>query len=87
MSSPAKLNGETNGGASHRLTTMQQVKARLILGLIYALNVFFAYMLMLAIMTYNGGIFIAVVVGLAVGHAIFLRPSTGSVLNDVCCAN
>ena len=65
---------------------MQQVVQRLTLGFVYAINVFLAYMLMLAIMTYNGGIFITVVLSLALGHAIFLRPSSGSFLSDVCCA-
>jgi uncharacterized RDD family membrane protein YckC len=44
---------------------------RFLIALTYLLSVFLSYILMLIIMTYNGGIFITVVIGHTVGYFIF----------------
>eukprot|EP00891_Asterochloris_glomerata_P004198 jgi/Astpho2/4198/fgenesh1_pg.00064_%23_19_t len=47
----------------------------------YAMNLGLAYLLMLAVMTYNVGLFFIVIFGLAVGNFVF---NSGSQLSDVC---
>lgn len=44
---------------------------RIALSLLYALNLTTSYLLMLAVMTYNVGYFLAIICGLALGHLIF----------------
>ena len=44
---------------------------RIVISIIYMISIFLAYMLMLVVMTYNAGLFIATVVGLTAGYAIF----------------
>jgi hypothetical protein len=41
------------------------------ISLTYLVSVFLSYMLMLAVMTFNAGIFVATVLGLTVGYFIF----------------
>lgn len=60
------------------------------LSLLYALNLTTSYLLMLAIMTFNVGYFIAIVAGLGLGHFIFFPSlqSSGSspgMLSEACC--
>ena len=59
---------------------------RLALTALYALNVAISYLLMLAIMTYNVGYFIVIVLGLAIGYFIFFNSSSPTASTDVCCA-
>ena len=65
---------------------------RLVISLIYLLSIFLSYMLMLIVMTYNAGLFIAVVLGLTAGYAIFgfmRKKSHTRIYNpegDKCCA-
>jgi len=60
---------------------------RLLLSLLYALNLTTAYLLMLAVMTFNVGYFLAIISGLALGHFIF-PPASGwnppSMLSEAC---
>jgi len=49
---------------------------RLLLSLLYALNLTTSYLLMLAVMTFNVGYFLAIISGLALGHFIF-PPASG----------
>lgn len=46
-------------------------KIRFFIALIYFVSIFLSYMLMLIVMTYNGGIFIVTVFGLTTGYFIF----------------
>eukprot|EP00699_Malawimonas_sp_californiana_P001643 EC715936.1.p1 GENE.EC715936.1~~EC715936.1.p1 ORF type:complete len:152 (+),score=20.77 EC715936.1:106-561(+) len=56
------------------------VKGHLVNSLIYFVQVSIAYLLMLAVMSYNGGVFIAAMLGFAFGHFVFglRRVVTGS---------
>ena len=45
-----------------------KIKNDLVHMLIYATRLFFSYMLMLVLMTFNGGLFIAVMLGYTVGY-------------------
>ena len=44
---------------------------RATLSLLYGVNLITSYLLMLAVMSFNVGIFVAIVSGLALGHFIF----------------
>jgi Ctr copper transporter family len=57
---------------------------RLLATLLYAANVTTAYLLMLAVMTYNVGYLLVVVAGLAAGHHLFAQPGQ-TTASDVCC--
>ena len=64
---------------------------RIVISLIYLLSIFLSYMLMLIVMTYNAGLFIATVIGLTAGYAMFgfiRRKSHTRIYNpegDKCC--
>ena len=55
----------------------------------YAVNVTLAYLLMLAVMTYNVGCVVAVITGLVVGHYAFVSGAADGVAGrmsaDLCC--
>ena len=55
---------------------------KLLLSLLYGTNLALAYLLMLAVMTYNVGYFAVIVIGLTVGHFMFFRWQQSS--SDVC---
>lgn len=63
-------------------------KLKLFLSALYSLNITTGYLLMLAVMTYNVGYFIAVVVGLGLGYFMFalqrVPSSQASVRSDSC---
>ena len=46
-------------------------KIRFFISLTYLFSIFFSYLLMLIVMTYNGGLFIVTVCGLTTGYFIF----------------
>ena len=66
-------------------------KIRFIISITYFLSLFLSYMLMLIVMSFNGGLFIATVLGLTVGYFIFgfiRKKSYSRIYNpegDKCC--
>lgn len=65
---------------------MPESRVRLSLATLYAVNAAVAYLLMLAVMTYNVGFFIVIVLGLAVGYFLFFNATSPTASSDVCCA-
>ncbi|XP_058079339.1 copper transporter 5 [Magnolia sinica] len=60
--------------------------ARVASAILFGINSALGYLLMLAIMSFNGGVFIAVVVGLAVGYLIFRGSDEDLIVVENPCA-
>jgi hypothetical protein len=58
-----------------------KTKAQALYSLMYAANLTLAYLLMLAVMTYNVGYFVIIICSLALGNFIF---SSSTMASDVC---
>lgn len=63
------------------------MSARLVSTGLYAMNVVVSYLLMLAVMTYNVGYFLAIVTGLALGHFLFQKTVSVGPGSDTCCTS
>ena len=50
---------------------MKSCKIRFYIAITYFVSIFLSYMLMLAVMTFNGGIFLVTIIGLTMGYFIF----------------
>ncbi|CDP13483.1 unnamed protein product [Coffea canephora] len=60
--------------------------ARFAGAVLFGVNSAIGYLLMLAIMSFNGGVFVAVVLGLALGYFLFRASDEGLVVVDNPCA-
>jgi len=66
----------------------QTIAARVLGSFLYLVNLFFGYMIMLVLMTYNWGFFFCILFGSAVGHFVFtwwLAPEGGEQVDPDCC--
>ena len=69
---PFDGDGETvtaheDAGMLRRRITLREV----VVSVLYGINLTFSYLLMLAVMSYNVGLFVIIVIGLATGHYAF----------------
>lgn len=69
-------------GAGQNQNQAEQ-RAHVIKGLLYALQNFYAFMLMLIFMTYNGWVMIAVSLGAFLGYVVF-GQTTSSTKDNAC---
>ncbi|XP_020236571.1 copper transporter 5.1 [Cajanus cajan] len=53
---------------------------------LFGLSSAIGYLLMLAVMSFNGGVFVAIVVGLAIGYFFFRNEGEDSLIVDTSCA-
>ncbi|XP_010454372.1 PREDICTED: copper transporter 5-like [Camelina sativa] len=81
---PARSSSGVSAPLIPKSGTRSAAKAASIL--LFGVNAAIGYLLMLAAMSFNGGFFIAIVVGLTVGYAVFRSDDGGSdaVTDDPC---
>ncbi|KAJ6994553.1 copper transporter 5.1-like [Populus alba x Populus x berolinensis] len=65
---------------------LQTMGARAGGAVLFGINSGIGYLLMLVVMSFNGGVFLAVVLGLAIGYSLFRSEEENSMLLDNPCA-
>ncbi|KAM3419530.1 Copper transport protein [Cercospora zeina] len=80
-----KLERRTGGsGGRTQISASEEQKGKLIKAMLYGVQVFYSFFIMLLFMTYNGWIMIAVGVGAMVGYLMFSGPGTSSSKSAAC---
>ncbi|XP_021756679.1 copper transporter 5-like [Chenopodium quinoa] len=69
-----------------RLGTRLSKSARFATAVLFGVNSAIGYVLMLAVMSYNGGVFIAIALGLAVGYFLFRAKEYEALIVEDACA-
>lgn len=85
----APVSKPTSGGASVNAPLLSKLSRRpsqFAGAILFGINSAIGYFLMLAIMSFNGGVFVAIVVGLAAGYLIFRGGDEELVVVDNPCA-
>ncbi|KAM3419531.1 Copper transport protein [Cercospora zeina] len=67
-----------------QISASEEQKGKLIKAMLYGVQVFYSFFIMLLFMTYNGWIMIAVGVGAMVGYLMFSGPGTSSSKSAAC---
>mmetsp|Transcript_45220 Transcript_45220/g.134963 ORF Transcript_45220/g.134963 Transcript_45220/m.134963 type:complete len:101 (-) Transcript_45220:375-677(-) len=76
------------GQTSQRQKAGGGFSTKLVLAALYAGNMLTSYMLMLAVMTYNSGCFLAVILGLGLGFLLFVDAGSAAAnRSDSCCTH
>ncbi|PIA43117.1 hypothetical protein AQUCO_02000513v1 [Aquilegia coerulea] len=88
ISNSKKSSSSSNSSIESPLLTRLKINqpARYATSLLFAINSAIGYMLMLAIMSFNGGVFIAIVLGLAFGYLLFRTGDEEVVVLENPCA-
>ncbi|KAI0160350.1 Ctr copper transporter family-domain-containing protein [Xylariaceae sp. FL1272] len=71
-----RIGGNNSGGPASEATISQ--RARIVKAVLYAVQTFYAFMIMLLFMTYNGYVMIAVTVGAGLGFYFFGSHTRGT---------
>ncbi|OIT08371.1 PREDICTED: copper transporter 5.1-like [Nicotiana attenuata] len=85
---PSSSNVTVNTPLLYSFPTVGSVwnSARFATAILFGINSAIGYMLMLAIMSFNGGVFVAVVLGLSIGYLLFRTGEEDVVVVDNPCS-